>query len=123
RPSARSTWAPPLRPPPPPAPAHPSAPNSRDPVTPSDPKRALDTSLIVFLMIVAAAALTWVVPPGSFESVTLEVPGAGTRNVVVPGSYEPLDSTSPQGLGAVLRAPIRGLVEAADIVGFVLLVG
>lgn len=90
--------------------------------SPSPPK-ALDTSLIVFAMIVAAAVLTWVVPPGAFETVALDVPGAGTRNVVVPGSYEGLDSAAPQGLGAVLRAPIRGLVEAADVVGFVLLVG
>lgn len=89
----------------------------------SDAPRAIDTTLIVFLMIVAAAALTWVVPPGSFDTVALDVPGAGTRDVVVPGSYERLDARSPQGLGAVLRAPIRGLVEAADVVGFVLLVG
>lgn len=89
----------------------------------SDAPKAIDTTLIVFLMIVAAAALTWVVPPGSFDTVALEVPGAGTRDVVVPGSYERLDARSPQGIGAVLRAPIRGLVEAADVVGFVLLVG
>ncbi|MEK9501246.1 YfcC family protein [Gaopeijia maritima] len=89
----------------------------------SDTPKAIDTTLIVFLMIVAAAALTWVVPPGSFDTVALEVPGAGTRDVVVPGSYERLDARSPQGIGAVLRAPIRGLVEAADVVGFVLLVG
>lgn len=87
------------------------------------PARAFDTSLIVFLMIVVAALLTWVVPPGSFEKETLDVPGVGTREVVVPGSYERRSESAPQGIGAVLRAPIRGLVEAADVVGFVLLVG
>lgn len=85
--------------------------------------RAFDTSLIVFGMIVVAAVLTWIVPPGAFEKQVIDVPGAGPRDVVVPGSYAPLPDASPQGLGAVLRAPIRGLVEAADVVGFVLLVG
>lgn len=94
---------------------------------PSDPspKRggALDPALLIFGVLVLCAALTWVVPPGAFEKTLIEVPGAGTREVVVPGSYERLDEASRQGLGAVLLAPIRGLVAAADIVAFILIVG
>lgn len=85
--------------------------------------RSFDTSLIVFSMIVVAAILTWIVPAGAFQKEVIDVPGAGARDVVVPGSYAPVPDASPQGVGAVLRAPIRGLVEAADVVGFVLLVG
>ncbi|MBT6889639.1 MAG: YfcC family protein, partial [Gemmatimonadales bacterium] len=85
--------------------------------------RALDTSLIVFGMIILAAVLTWIVPAGAFDKQVIDVPGAGLRDVVVPGSYAPLREANPQGVGAVLRAPIRGLIEAADIVAFVLLVG
>ncbi|MGD2067500.1 MAG: TIGR00366 family protein [Gemmatimonadota bacterium] len=85
--------------------------------------RALDTSLIIFGMIVLAAILTWIVPAGAFLKNTIEVPGAGMREVVVPGSFEFLAQSEPQGLGAVLLAPIRGLVAAADIVAFVLIVG
>jgi uncharacterized ion transporter superfamily protein YfcC len=47
----------------------------------------------------------------------------GTREVVIPGSYEPSTTSSRQGVGAILLAPIRGLVAASDIVAFVLLVG
>ncbi|MBT8337847.1 MAG: AbgT family transporter [Gemmatimonadetes bacterium] len=87
------------------------------------PVRALDTSLLVFSMIAAAAILTWLVPPGTFEKEVIEVAGAGTREVVVPGSFSRLDTASPQGVWAVLRAPLRGIVAAADIVAFVLIVG
>lgn len=87
------------------------------------PPRALDTSLLIFGMIVLAAALTWIVPAGSYEKETIQVPGAGAREVVVPESFQPLEESRPQGVGAVLRAPIRGMVEAADIIAFVLLVG
>jgi uncharacterized ion transporter superfamily protein YfcC len=85
--------------------------------------RAFDTSLIVFSMIIVAALLTWIVPAGAFEKQVLEVPGAGARDVVVAGTYSRLPDPSPQGIGAVLKAPIRGMVEAADIVAFVLLIG
>lgn len=89
----------------------------------SEGVRAPDTSLLIFGMIVVAAVLTWIVPAGSFEKETIEVAGAGTREVVIPGSFELLAASHPQGIGAVLLAPIRGIVEAADIIGFVLLVG
>ena len=87
------------------------------------PVRSLDTSLLIFTMIVAAAILTWFVPPGAFDREVIEAAGAGTREVVVPGSFQRLDAASPQGVGAVLRAPIRGIVAAADIIAFVLIVG
>jgi uncharacterized ion transporter superfamily protein YfcC len=87
------------------------------------PVRSLDTSLLVFAMIVAAAILTWLVPPGAFDKEIIEVAGAGTREVVVPGSFTRLETASPQGIWAVLRAPLRGIVAAADIVAFVLIVG
>ena len=89
----------------------------------ADGPRAVDTSLLIFGMIVLAAVLTWIVPAGAFEKEILEVPGAGAREVVIPGSFELLPESRPQGIGAVLLAPIRGIIEAADIVAFVLLVG
>jgi uncharacterized ion transporter superfamily protein YfcC len=85
--------------------------------------RALDTSTLIFGMVVLAALLTWIVPPGAYQRRTLDVPGVGTREVVVAGSFRYLDESSPQGLADVLRAPIRGIVRAADIIGFVLIVG
>lgn len=85
--------------------------------------KSADTTLLIFAMIVVAAVLTWFVPAGSFEKNTMEVPGVGTREVVVPGSFQYLDEQSPQGVGAVLTAPIEGFLDAADIIVFVLIVG
>ncbi len=82
-----------------------------------------DTTLLIFSMIVIAAIMTWIVPSGAFEKDTIEVEGVGTREVVVPGSFHYLDEQQPQGIGAVLTAPVHGFLDAADIVIFVLIVG
>ena len=94
--------------------------------------KALDTTLIIFFIIVLAALMTWIVPPGQFETTQIEVEGAGTREVVVPGSFERL-TREEIGLGARLRhtvglifkAPILGFIDpaAAPIIAFVLIVG
>ena len=94
--------------------------------------RTPDTTLVIFGIIVLAAVLTWVVPPGAFARTEIEVEGVGTREVVVPGSYERVERGG-EGVGArlvhtvamVFQAPIRGFVDpdAAPIIAFVLLVG
>ena len=102
-------------------------------MTDSPPRfRAPDTTLILFGIIVVAAVLTWLVPAGAFERTEIEVEGVGTREVVVPGSYQQIDRPD-EGLGRraahsiamVFQAPIRGFVDpdAAPIIAFVLLVG
>ncbi|MGL5717639.1 MAG: YfcC family protein [Paraclostridium sp.] len=75
------------------------------------------TFTIIVSFIVVMAALTWIVPSGEFERA--EVDG---RNVVVPGTYQQVES-SPQGIDDVFMAPINGFINAAEVVGFVLLVG
>lgn len=106
-------------------------------MTPADPTaaprfRAPDTTLILFGIVVFAALLTWLVPPGEFARDEIEVEGVGTREVVVPGSYERIDggeaSTGSRlihTVAIVFQAPIRGFVDpdAAPIIAFVLLVG
>ena len=94
--------------------------------------RAPDTTLILFGIIVVAAVLTWIVPPGAFQRDEIEVEGVGTREVVVPGSYERVERDD-EGVGdrlvhtvaVVFQAPILGFVDedAAPIIAFVLLVG
>jgi uncharacterized ion transporter superfamily protein YfcC len=61
--------------------------------------------------------LTWLVPAGEFER--MEVNG---RMVVVAGTYHSVEA-EPQGFWAIFRAPLKGIESAADIIGFVLLVG
>lgn len=97
--------------------------SARDAADPVPAHRPVDTGLLIFGIIVLGAALTWIVPAGAFEKSTIDVPGVGAREVVVPGSFALLPDAEPQGPGAVLLAPIRGIVEAADIIAFVLLVG
>ena len=91
--------------------------------------KAPDTTLIIFSIIVAAAVLAWVVPPGAFETMEVQT-AAGTKEQVVPGSFHYLER--PEGgvierllgtLGAILTAPLLGFIAAADIIGFVLFVG
>jgi len=76
-----------------------------------------NTFLIIFSLIVLAAILTWIIPAGEFN--TVEKNG---REIVVNGSYHHVDK-NPQGIFDVLTAPIDGFVEAALIIGFVLIVG
>ncbi len=80
-------------------------------------KKSPDALLIVTIVLVCFAILTWIVPAGSYDRV--EVDG---REVVVPNTFKSVDA-NPQGLGDLLVAPIKGLEAAADIIAFVLLVG
>ncbi|MDX1419008.1 MAG: TIGR00366 family protein [Rubricoccaceae bacterium] len=94
--------------------------------------KAPDTALIIFSIIVLAVVLTWVVPPGAFEKAEIEVEGAGTREVVVPGSYartdSPFESVGERlahSVAILFQAPILGFIDedAAPIIAFVLLIG
>lgn len=80
-------------------------------------KKSPDALVIVSIVLVFFTVLTWVIPSGEFLR---EV--SDGRTVLVPGTYDAVDA-EPQGLGDLLLAPIRGLVAAADIIGFVLIVG
>ena len=81
-------------------------------------KLRLPNTFVLLLALLALIALaTWMVPGGRFD--TEQVNG---RQLIVPGSFQPA-AARPQGLAALLTAPIRGFVEAALIIGFVLIVG
>ncbi len=81
-------------------------------------KLRLPNTYVLLVSLLALIALsTWVVPGGKFETTVV----AG-KTLVVPGSYH-LVEARPQGLTALLTAPIKGFVEAALIIGFVLIVG
>lgn len=94
--------------------------------------KAPDTLVLLFAIILAAAVLTWIVPPGSYERADIEVEGVGTREVVVPGTFTPAARESRDVTGALLhsigmifKAPILGFVdpEVVPIIAFVLLIG
>lgn len=85
-------------------------------------RRAPNVLVLIFGILVLVAGLTWVVPGGAFQREEKEIEGVGKRSLVIPGSYAEVEST-PQGAWAVLKAPMRGFEAAAEVIGFILLVG
>ena len=79
--------------------------------------RLPNTYVLLFALLALIAAATWIVPGGRFETALVD-----GRKVIVAGSFH-LVEARPQGLVALLTAPIKGFVEAALIIGFVLTVG
>lgn len=81
-------------------------------------KLRLPNTFVLLLSLLALIALaTWVVPGGRFETEL-----ANGKQLIVAGSFHAAEAR-PQGLTAFLTAPIKGFVEAALIIGFVLIVG
>ncbi len=79
--------------------------------------KAPNTFLIIFSLVIVAAISTWIVPAGEFETTV-----KNGREIVVSGSYHHVEP-NPQGIFDVLTAPIKGFIDAALIIGFVLIVG
>lgn len=91
-----------------------------------------DMTLIVFAIIVLAAVMTWVIPPGAYQRSELEVSGVGTREVVVPGTYQQIELEQKglgesllHSVGMILKAPILGFIDkdVVEVIAFVFLVG
>lgn len=83
-------------------------------------KKMPDTIVLVFYMVLMAAALTWVVPSGEYVRETVEVDGR-FKEVVVDDSFHYVER-SPQ-LFSVFFALFDGFVDKADVIVFVLIVG
>jgi uncharacterized ion transporter superfamily protein YfcC len=76
-----------------------------------------NTFVLLFSILALIALATWLVPGGKYE--THLVNG---KQLVDPTTFHYVAS-APQGLVALMKAPIKGFVEAAQIIGFVLIVG
>lgn len=76
-----------------------------------------NTYLLIFSLLILIAALTWIIPGGEYERTTMN-----GREVVVQNSFKYVDS-NPQGFFDLFIAPLKGFVEAATIIGFILIVG
>jgi len=83
------------------------------------PKLRLPHPIVLLLIcVLAAAALTHVLPPGQYER--RDDPATG-RRVVVAGTYHRVEP-APVGVFAAFVAVPRGVIAAADVVVLVLLV-
>ncbi|MGZ3181421.1 MAG: YfcC family protein [Telluria sp.] len=79
--------------------------------------RLPNTFVLLFAILAMIAAATWLVPGGQYATHSV-----GGRQLVDPATFHYVPS-APQGVVALLMAPIKGFVEAALIIGFVLIVG
>ena len=75
------------------------------------------TFVLLFIILALIAGATWLVPGGKYD--THLVNG---KQLIDPASFHYIAS-APQGLAALMKAPINGFVDAALIIGFVLIVG
>ena len=82
-------------------------------------KEGLHSFAMLFIVIVVAAALTYIVPAGVYERVTDAVTG---RSIVDGNSYHTIAS-SPTTLMGLLSAIPKGFTEVADIICFTLACG
>ena len=75
------------------------------------------TLVIVAALIVLVLAMSWLVPSGSYERAERD-----GRQVTVPGTYQQVDKVhlGPQWL---MIAPIRGFLDGALIIAFLLMIG
>jgi uncharacterized ion transporter superfamily protein YfcC len=78
------------------------------------------TYVIIFFFILFAAALTWIVPGGTFNRTQVEVNGS-LREVVQDNSFA-YTQNNPQ-TWQVFSALFDGFVDKADIIAFILIIG
>ena len=89
--------------------------------TKKKPKKGIKmphTLVIVFAIIILVSIATYFVPGGAYERVVNE---AG-KTVVVDGTFQYIES-NPQGIFEILKAPLEGIVSAAEIIAFLFVVG
>src|SRR3954465_344473 len=75
--------------------------------------------VLLFAGVLLAAALTWVLPAGEYQRA--KDPATG-RDVVVAGTYQTVQAQPVGPFAAVVGLP-QGMLEAADVIFFVFLVG
>ncbi|MEM9303219.1 MAG: TIGR00366 family protein [Pseudomonadota bacterium] len=77
------------------------------------------TLVLLFGMMVFAYALTWLLPAGAFETVAND----HGREVVVPGTFAPLEEPPRLGPTEIFTAIPRALGDAQGIIFFIFLIG
>jgi uncharacterized ion transporter superfamily protein YfcC len=78
---------------------------------------SMNTLVMILGVVVLVAVATWIVPGGTYTRAVKD-----GRTLVVPGSFTNVPS-EPQGIGGVLTAPLKGFIQAAQIIGFLFIIG
>ncbi|RPH99208.1 MAG: putative basic amino acid antiporter YfcC [Calditrichaeota bacterium] len=79
--------------------------------------KTVNTVAMIYALVIIVALLTFIIPGGEYQRVVQD-----GRTLVVPGSFRYIPNI-PQGLGAMLTAPIKGFVQAAEIIVFLFIIG
>jgi uncharacterized ion transporter superfamily protein YfcC len=79
--------------------------------------KAPNTYLIIFILLIITAILTWIIPGGEYRRET-----KNNSEIVVEDSFSYSES-NPQSIDDILTAPINGFVDAGLIIAFVFIVG
>lgn len=79
--------------------------------------RLPNTFVLLFMILAMIAIATWLVPGGQYGTVMVD-----GKPRIDPASFQYIAS-NPQGFVALMMAPIKGFVEAAQIIAFVLIAG
>jgi uncharacterized ion transporter superfamily protein YfcC len=79
--------------------------------------RLPNTFVLLFMILAVIAVSTWLVPGGQYGTIMVD-----GKPRIDPASFQYIAS-NPQGFVALMMAPIKGFVEAAQIIAFVLIAG
>jgi uncharacterized ion transporter superfamily protein YfcC len=79
------------------------------------------TLVVVMLLVILVLALSWVVPSGEYQRASVQT-SSGTRSVTVAGTYQQVEKVylGPQ---MVLESPIKGFMDGALLICFLLMIG
>lgn len=77
------------------------------------------TPALMLCITLFVAILTYILPAGEFDRVEEEATG---RTLVVPGTFHPVEG-NPCGIGDLFGSVFNGLVNAAELIAFVFVVG
>ena len=76
------------------------------------------TLALIFFIMVIVAGLTWIVPGGTYQRSHID----DGPEIVLEHTFEYIEN-QPQGIFAVLKAPVKGIIQTANIIGFILIIG
>lgn len=91
--------------------------NTKDSNVKSENRGLPHVFALLFIITAIMAVLTWIIPAGEFERIE-----AGTRTVVVPNSYQAIES-NPQGIIDVFKGVINGWEASSTMIFMVFIVG
>jgi uncharacterized ion transporter superfamily protein YfcC len=79
------------------------------------------TLVVVMALVIFVLALSWVIPSGQYQRVDVQT-SEGVRSVTVAGTYHQVEKIY-LGLHMILLSPIKGFLDGALLICFLLMIG